>query len=137
MNQIMQIIFSALGVILTGLASWGTTVAIKWLNTKIKNRELAALAEDVLLVVNSAVKDTYQSYVEGLKGTDAWTKEAQEAALEKALATAKKELTTGALEYITENYGDVNEYLKTKIGAVLYDLKNGKTATNTNITIEK
>ena len=68
-----EILFSILGVILTGLASWGTTVLIQWLNTKIKNKELAAFAATILTVVNSAVKATYQSYVEGLKGTDAWT----------------------------------------------------------------
>lgn len=137
MDQFIQILLSALGVIITGLASWGTTVLVKWLNTKIKNKELAAFAETILTVVNSAAKATYQSYVEGLKGTDAWTKEAQEKALQMALETAKEELTTEALNYIQEQHGDVDKYIKTLIESVLYDLKNGKTATNTNVTIEK
>lgn len=137
MDQFIQILLSALGVIITGLASWGTTVLVKWLNTKIKNKELAAFAETILTVVNSAVKATYQSYVEGLKGTDAWTKEAQEKALQIALETAKEELTTEALNYIQKQHGDVDKYIKTLIESVLYDLKNGKTATNTNVTIEK
>ena len=71
-----EILFSALGVIITGLATWGTTVAINWLNSKIKNKELAAFSATILTIVTAAVKATYQSYVEGIKGTDAWTKEA-------------------------------------------------------------
>ena len=132
----VEYILPALGTILTGFASWGITVLIQFLNSKIKNKTLAAFAATILTVVNSAVKATYQSYVEGLKGTDAWTKEAQEKALQIALETAKEELTIGAINYIKEHHGDVDSYLKTLIESVLYDLKNGKKTTN-NVTIEK
>ena len=128
-----EILFSALGVIITGLATWGTTVLVNWLNSKIKNKELAAFATTILTVVNSAVKATYQSYVEGLKGTDAWTKEAQEKALQLALETAKEELTSDALAYIEKQHGDIDKYIKTLIESVLYDLKNGKKTTNVSI----
>lgn len=128
-----EILFSVLGIIITGLASWGTTVLIQWLNTKIKNKKLAGFAATILTVVNSAVKATYQSYVEGLKGTDAWTKEAQEKALQLALETAKEELTTEALAYIQEQHGDIDKYIKTLIESVLYDLKNGKKTANVSI----
>ena len=131
-----EILFSALGVLITGLASWGTTVLIQWLQSKIKNKELAIFMETVLTVVSQAVKATYQSYVESLKGTDAWTKEAQEKALQMALETAKAELTVEALEYIQERHGDVDQYIKTLIESILYDLKNGKTANNTNLIID-
>ena len=73
--------------------------------------------------VNAAVKATYQSYVEGLKGTDAWTKEAQEKALQMALETAKAELTAGAKAYIEKYHGDINKYIATLIESILYDLK--------------
>lgn len=128
-----EILFSVLGIIITGLASWGTTVLIQWLNTKIKNKKLAGFAATILTVVNSAVKATYQSYVEGLKGTNAWTKEAQEKALQLALETAKEELTTEALAYIQEQHGDIDKYIKTLIESVLYDLKNGKKTANVSI----
>jgi predicted PurR-regulated permease PerM len=127
-----EILFSILGVILTGLASWGTTVLIQWLNSKIKNKKLAAFAATILTVVTSAVKATYQSYVEGLKGTDAWTKEAQEKALQMALDTAKEELTTEALAYIEKQHGDVDKYIKTLIESILYDLKNSNKILNTS-----
>ena len=132
-----EILLTVLGTILTGLASWGTATLIAWLNSKIKNKKLAAFATTILTVVNAAVKATYQSYVEGLKGTDMWTKDAQEKALKMALDTAKEELTTEALDYIQEQHGDINVYLTTLIESVLYDLKNGNKKTNTNVTIEE
>lgn len=131
-----EILFSALGVIITGLATWGTSVLVTWLNSKIKNKELAAFATTILNIVNAAVKATYQSYVEGLKGTDAWTKEAQEQALQMALETAKEELTVEVIAYIQQQHGDVDKYIKTLIESVLYDLKNGSKVTNNNVTIE-
>lgn len=124
LDMILPYLLSALGVLISGLATWLTTIVVKWLNTKIANKELAALAETITIVVAEAVKATYQTYVENIKGTNAWTKEAQEAALMEALATAKKSLTTDALEYIKERHGDIDEYLKTLIHSVLYDLKN-------------
>ena len=119
-----DILFSVLGIILTGLASWGTSVLIKWLNSKIKNKELAAFATTIVTVINNAVKATYQTYVESIKGTNLWTKEAQEHALQMALETAKSELTTEAIAYIEEQHGDVEKYLVTLIESSLYDLKN-------------
>lgn len=122
--EFMEVIFSALSIIITGLASWATTVLIKWLNTKIKDKELASFAETILTIVINAVKATYQSYVESIKGTEEWTREAQEKALQSALETAKKELTTDAIKYIEEHHGDIDSYIKTLIESVLYDLKN-------------
>lgn len=124
MEMWVEILISALGIIVTGLASWLTTVAVKWFNSKIANKEIAALTETILNVVANAVQATYQTYVESLKGTAAWTKEAQEEALNRALTTAKVSLTTDAIEYIKKTHGDIDEYLKTLIHSVLYTLKN-------------
>ena len=123
-TEVMNIIFSALGVIITGLATWATSVAVNWLNSKIKNKELAALAETILIVVRDAVKATYQTYVESIKGTDMWTEEAQKKALQEALTMAKDSLTVEALKFIEERHGDIDTYLISLIHSVLYDLKS-------------
>ena len=119
-----EIIFSALSIVITGLASWGTAVLIKFLNSKIKDKELAAFATTIATVVGNAVKATTQTYVQNIKGTDAWTKEAQEKALKMALETAKSELTTEALAYIEAQHGDIDKYLITLIESTLYNLKH-------------
>ena len=120
----VEYILPALGILLSGLATWLTTVGVKWLNSKIKNKELAALAETVVIITTRSVKATYQTYVESIKGTDAWTEEAQKKALHDALETAKKELSTEALAYIEKQHGNVDEYLINLIESLLYDLKN-------------
>lgn len=121
----------AIGTALGGLLSWLLALGVKWIMSKIKNKELAALAATVLTISVNAVKATYQSYVEGIKGTDGWTKEAQEKALEMALLTAKSELTVEALNYIQEQHGDIDVYLKTLFESILYDLKNNNKKVNT------
>ena len=124
MIEFQQILFSALGVFVTGLVSWFTTLAIKWLNSKIKNKELLHFSTTVLTIVTNAVKATYQTYVESIKGTELWNAQSQKEALEQALITAKKELTVDSLEYIQKEHGDIDAYLKTLIESILYDLKN-------------
>lgn len=120
-------ILPAIGTALGGLVTWALAMGIKWIASKIKNKEVAGLLTTILTIATNAVKSTYQSYVEGIKGTDGWTKEAQENALNMALATAKSELTVGALNYIQKQHGDIDQYLKTLFESILYDLKNNKT----------
>ena len=119
-----EILFSAIGTILTGLLAWLVSIITHWINSKIKDKNAAKILTSVTTLVTNVVQATYQSYVEALKGTDAWTKEAQEAALNKALTTIKSQLNSEGIKFIEENYGNVEEYLKTLIESVLYKLKN-------------
>jgi hypothetical protein len=124
-------ILPAIGTALGGLVSWLIAMGIKWITSKIKNKEVAALLATIMTIAGNAVKSTYQSYVEGIKGTDGWTKDAQAKALNMALETAKSELTTGAIDYIQKEHGDVDKYLKTLFESILYDLKNSNKKTET------
>ncbi len=118
-----EILFSTIGTILTGLLAWLISIITSWISTKIKDKNATKMITTILTIVTDAVQATYQTYVEALKGTDAWTKEAQEKALNMALTTIKKQLTQESAKFITENYGNIEEYLKTLIEAVLYKLK--------------
>ena len=119
-----EILFSAIGTILTGLLAWLVSIITNWINSKIKDKNAAKILTSVTTLVTNVVQATYQSYVEALKGTDAWTKEAQETALNKALTTIKSQLNSEGIKFIEENYGNVEEYLKTLIESILYKLKN-------------
>lgn len=119
-----EILFSAIGTILTGLLAWLVSIITNWINSKIKDKNAAKILTSITSLVTNVVQATYQSYVEALKGTDAWTKEAQEIALNKALTTIKSQLNSEGIKFIEENYGNVEEYLKTLIESVLYKLKN-------------
>ena len=119
-------ILPAIGMVITALITWAGSVFIKWLSTKIKNKELLALATTITTVAQNAVKATYQTFVESIKGTAEWNEETQKQALESTLATIKSELTTEALAYIESQHGDIMAYLRTLVESILYDLKNGK-----------
>lgn len=118
------LIIEIASAILAAIGSWVLVKVKTLISTKIKNAKVAALLGGAVDVVASAVKITYQTYVEAIKGTDAWTKEAQSAALQMATDAAKSKLSEEMKTYISENFGDVDLWLKEQIEAKLYDLKN-------------
>ena len=122
--NLTDILLSALSIILTGLATWGLTVFTTYMNDKLKEKRSQKYANAALEIVTKCVKATYQTYVESIKDTDLWTKEAQEKALQMSLDAAKSQLNNDIKEYITTNYTSVDEFLVNLIEAVLYDLKN-------------
>lgn len=60
---------------------------------------------------------TNQTYVEGLKKENAFTKEAQEEAFNRTMNTVLAVLSNDAKEYITEATGDLRTYLTQLIEA--------------------
>lgn len=125
-QEILNILLSALGIIVTGLVSWGVVVFTNWLNTKIKDKNLAMFLTKVTTIVTDAVKTVYQEFVEALKKDGKFGAEAQAQAKEKALAIIKGQLTDELRSYIESNFGDIEKWLGEKIEAVLYTLKNNK-----------
>lgn len=123
-QEILNIIFSAVGVLVTGLITWLTTQLIAFLNSKIKNEKAAKFAVDVSTIVMNSVKTIMQTYVESLKQEGAFTEEKQKEALVKCLDIVKTQLTPELTTYIKENFGDIEEYLRTLIEAAIYSLKN-------------
>lgn len=118
-----EIILSALGIIITGLLSWGCKVFVAWLKTKTTNEKAIEYLEDALTIVQDSVKSTYQTYVEVLKDKNAFTADAQKEALNMAVKQCKSTMSTEVQEYITKNYGDLTAWIKTQIESALYDLK--------------
>lgn len=123
MEQFWPIVASAAGIILTGLATWLTAYITGWLNTKIKDKKIAKYATDILNIVMTAVQSVAQTYVETLKKAGQFDETAQKAANDKALEIIKGQLTQELSEYITENFGDMDQYLRTLIESTIYQLK--------------
>ena len=109
------------------LLIWGVNKLALWISVKFEGTKFAQISLKVSSVITRAVKATYQTYVQGIKGTDAWTEDAQKKALTDALNTAKSQLTQEAIEQIEKNYGDVDKYLESEVESTLYDLKNKPT----------
>lgn len=121
---LINIAITLAAALLTALGSWVLVKVKNLVATKIKNTKTQALLLGAVDVVASVVKATYQTYVQAIKGTEAWTQEAQKNALQQALHNAQVQLSTEAKDYIQANFGDVGAWVQNQIEAMLYDLKN-------------
>lgn len=119
-----NIIITLVSAAATALGSWLVAKVSSWITTKVKNSKLQGFLTAALNVVQGTVKATYQTYVEAIKGTDAWTVEAQHEALQMALDAAKAQLSQEIKDYIEDTSGDIDKWLNTQIEATIYTLKN-------------
>lgn len=124
-----DIIISVVSIVLTGLASWGIAKLTELINSKISDKQTHDMLNSAVTTVTDVVKQVYQTYVEALKGQNAFTEEAQKTALAKALETIKNILPEKVKTYLSEHYGDMEAWLTTQIEAAIYNLKNSLTKT--------
>ena len=125
MNQILLNILAAIVTcIVLPLISFIGIKFTQWLNTKIKNDKGKALMERATQIVLDAVRCVFQTYVEALKKSGGFDQKAQIYAFNLAKDTALKQLGDDVKDYISENYGDLQEWLKTEIEASINKLKN-------------
>lgn len=122
-----SLIIQIVSVLLATLGAWVLAKVKSLINAKIKNEKARALLDSATTVVSNVVKATYQTYVESIKGTEAWTKDAQEKALQNAVTAARSQLSEEVENYISDNFGDVETWIKTIIESTLYNLKNKPT----------
>lgn len=125
MNQILLNILAAIVTcIVLPLISFIGIKFTQWLNTKIKNDKGKTLMERATQIVLDAVRCVFQTYVDALKKSGGFDQKAQIYAFNLAKDTALKQLGDDAKAYISENYGDLQEWLKTEIEASINKLKN-------------
>lgn len=123
-----EVVISVVSIIVTALASWGVTELTKLINSKIKDAKAKEMLSSAVTTVSDVVKQVYQTYVEALKGQNAFTAEAQKEALAKALETIEAVLPEKVKAYLTDNFGNMEAWLTTQIEAAIYSLKNGQKA---------
>ncbi len=123
-----EVVISVVSIIVTALASWGVTELTKLINSKIKDANAKEMLSSAVTTVSDVVKQVYQTYVEALKGQNAFTAEAQKEALAKALETIEAILPEKVKAYLTDNFGNMEAWLTTQIEAAIYSLKNGQKA---------
>jgi uncharacterized protein YdaT len=66
----------------------------------------------------------FQTYVDTLKKSGSFNKDAQDIALSKAKDTVLSQLTTEVKDYITTNFGDLNNWITNQIESSINLLKN-------------
>lgn len=125
MNQILLNILAAVTTcIILPLISFLGIKLSQWLSTKIKDEKAAALFKKATEIVTDAVRVTFQTYVESLKNSGSFGKDEQLIALNKAKDIITSELTEELKTFISDNYGDLQTWIKNQIEASIYKLKN-------------
>ena len=71
----------------------------------------------------NAVQAVFQSFVDTMKKSGQWNAEAAAEAKERAYNIIMSQLTAELKAYITDNFGDMKEYLMNQIEAMIYNLK--------------
>lgn len=87
--------------------------------------------EEISTAISDAVAATSQTYVDALKQSGKFTVEAQKEAAQKALTACIASISPAAQEFIEDAYGDLKEYLTTKIEA---EVRKQKIAVGTPVT---
>ena len=123
-----DIIISIISVVVTTvvlpLVTLGATKLIQYLNQKIKDEKTRSILTGIAQIVERAVRSVFQTYVETLKKSGTFDKEAQANALTYAKMEVQKELSDDVREFITTNYGDLSNFITNQIEATINLLKN-------------
>ena len=119
-NIATEVILWIIGTVLSIVGGF----VIKFINSKIKNETIRNLMLGATQIVADGVKYTYQTFVEEIKGTNLWDKEAQEKAMQKSIAYVKGTMTKQAQDYITANYGDLEQWIRQQIEIQINNAKN-------------
>lgn len=124
LNQFYAILWSIIGTIGTGLATWLTALLVNFLNQKIKDKKIARWSTDLFQIVMSAVQTVFQEFVDTMKKNGKFDEAAQKEAKERAYNIIINQLTPELQNYIKENFGDMKDYIMNQIEAMVYQLKN-------------
>lgn len=111
---LVGLVISALGVYVTYL-----------INSKIKNAQVKEYVAQLNDLVQKAVLETYQTYVEELKENDMFDSRAQKKALKKALTIVETNLPTDLEQWLKTQFPAFESYLTTLIEAQIGLLKRG------------
>ena len=85
------------------------------IKTRIKDKNLAKYIDIAEDAIETSVIAIMQTYVDSIKGTDQWTKEAQEIAFGKAKIQAITIMGAAARCALKEVYGDLDTWINAKI----------------------
>lgn len=126
--EIFQQIFETCIVPLLGIATTALIIFIKSKIAEGKAKTNSEIAEKYLgmleLTVIDCIEATNQTYVEALKGKNAFDAEAQKEALRKTTERVKAILSDEAKAYLTNFVGDLDVFIEQKIEANIAKTKH-------------
>lgn len=128
LNTLIQLVLLPALPILT---AYGVKLLKKWIDEKtqkIDNEKAQEYLKSIGETICQAVMSTTQTYVDNLKGQNAFDSVAQKKAFELTKTTVLNLLTTEAKDFLAKAYGDVDAWLDSKIEQTVQDTKKTKKA---------
>lgn len=113
------------------LSAYAVKLLKKWIDEKtqkIDNEKAQEYLNSIGDTVCQVVMSTTQTYVDNLKGQNAFDSVAQKKAFELTKTTVLNLLTTEAKDFLAKAYGDVDAWLDSKIEQTVQDTKKPKKA---------
>ena len=122
-QEVLNIIYSVISIIATGIASLIVAKVSQFINAKIKDKKLAEALTQIASIVESCVKEVFQTFVDSLKKEGKFDKEKQQEAFDKCKEKIKSQLSNTLVQFITDNFGSVDSYIGSLIESTIYNLK--------------
>jgi len=124
MNDIvLSIISIVVTTIVLPLISIAGTKLIKYIGEKTKDQTATRILTNITGIVERAVRTVFQTYVDSLKKSGEFDKVAQIRAYNLAKQEVMVELNQEAKDFISQNYGDINTFIRNQIEATINLLK--------------
>lgn len=117
LTQLYNLVLFPLIIALGGFLVVFINTKTQELKNKTKNEKEQKYIERIGGIINACVLTTNQTYVESLKREGKFDTEAQKQAFEDTKTAVLGMLNVELQDFITEVFGDVNEYLTTAIEA--------------------
>lgn len=123
MSEILtQIILSIVGVVISGIGS----ILVYYIKLKIDNEHATKVLSDAVEVVTNGVDYVYQTYVQSLKGTSLWDKQAMISANQQAVNYIKNNLSSDMMSFLMKNNKDINLWISEQIEIAIKKSKDNK-----------
>lgn len=116
-NQLFNLVLFPLIITLGGFLVVFINTKTQELKNKTKNETEQKYIERIGNIITSCVLTTNQTYVESLKKQGKFDVEAQKLAFESTKDAVLGMLSNELQDFITEAFGDINQYLTTAIEA--------------------
>lgn len=115
-NEILSVIISAFVI---PLLTYFCKIAVDFLEAKIDTLKTDKAIETAQTVVNAAVAEINQTYVDDLKKAGNFTDENKLIAFNKAFELASQQLTEQTKEIISQTFNGFNSWLQSQIEAAV------------------
>lgn len=125
LTTLLQAVLVAAVPVCAAFIGKGLKALAAYLGQKSESDAARKYLEAAADAISTAVTYTSQVYVDKLKEAGQFTKENQKEALGIAVAQAKNLLTAEATAFLESAYGDLNEYLQSRIEAEVRNQKQG------------